>query len=61
MWLSNRDYCQLMEKCILAPPSLRFAIVNGMSANASMPWDIEHTKKLLGYQPQDDVTVPPPL
>jgi NAD+ dependent glucose-6-phosphate dehydrogenase len=55
MWLSNRDYCQLMEKCILAPPSLRFAIVNGMSANAGMAWDIEHTKRLLGYLPQDDV------
>jgi NAD+ dependent glucose-6-phosphate dehydrogenase len=56
MWLSNRDYCQLMEKCILAPPSLRFAIVNGMSANTGMPWDIEHTKQLLGYEPQDDET-----
>jgi uronate dehydrogenase len=56
MWLSNRDFCQLMEKCILAPPSVRFAIVNGMSANTGMPWDIEHTKKLLGYEPQDDVT-----
>jgi uronate dehydrogenase len=59
MWLSNRDYCQLMEKCILAPPSLRFAIVNGMSANTGMPWDIEYTKKLLGYEPQDDVTTTP--
>jgi NAD+ dependent glucose-6-phosphate dehydrogenase len=58
MWLSNRDYCQLMEKAILAPPSLRFAIVNGMSANAGMPWDIEQTKRLLGYNPQDDVTKP---
>jgi uronate dehydrogenase len=56
MWLSNRDYCHLMEKCIGAPPSLRFAVVNGMSANTGMAWDIEHTKRLLGYDPQDDVT-----
>jgi nucleoside-diphosphate-sugar epimerase len=56
MWLSNRDYCHLMEKAIHASPSLRFAIVNGMSANTGMPWDIEHTKRLLGYEPQDDVT-----
>jgi hypothetical protein len=60
MWLSNRDYCQLMEKRILAPPSLRFAIVNGMSANTAMAWDIEHTKRLVGYDPQDNVTAPNP-
>ena len=56
MWLSNRDFCQLMERCIEADPSVRFAVVNGMSANTGMPWDIEHTKRLLGYAPQDDVT-----
>ena len=56
MWLSNRDYCQLMERCILADPGIQFAIVNGMSANTGMRWDIEHTHQLLGYKPQDDVT-----
>ncbi len=56
MWLSNRDYCQLMERCLAAPLSLRFAVVNGMSANTGMAWDIEYTKRLLGYEPQDDVT-----
>jgi NAD+ dependent glucose-6-phosphate dehydrogenase len=55
MWLSNRDYCQLMERCILADPGIRFAVVNGMSANTGMRWDIEHTRHLVGYQPQDDV------
>jgi uronate dehydrogenase len=58
MWLSNRDYCQLMERCIRADASLRFAVVNGMSANTGMRWDIDHTRRLLGYQPQDDVTRP---
>jgi uronate dehydrogenase len=56
MWLSNRDYCQLMERCIEAGPAIRFAIINGMSANTGMRWDIEHTRKLVGYEPQDDVT-----
>jgi uronate dehydrogenase len=55
MWLSNRDYCQLMERCIEADPSIRFAIVNGMSANTGMRWDLDHTRKLLGYEPLDDV------
>jgi nucleoside-diphosphate-sugar epimerase len=56
MWLSNRDFCQLVEKCILADPGLRFAVINGMSANTGMRWDIEYTKKLIGYDPLDDVT-----
>jgi uronate dehydrogenase len=55
MWLSNRDYCQLMERCINADPALGFAIVNGMSANTGMRWDIERTRRLIGYEPQDDV------
>ncbi len=55
MWLSNRDYCQLMEKCIGAESSLRFAIINGMSKNTGMVWDIEHTKQMVGYEPLDDV------
>ena len=55
MWLSNRDFCQLMERCLLADLSTRFAVVNGMSANTGMRWDIEYTRRLLGYEPRDDV------
>ncbi len=60
MWLSNRDFCQLMEKCILADPGIRFAVINGMSANTGMRWDIDYTRKLVGYEPLDDVTQPDP-
>lgn len=56
MWLSNRDFCQLMERAILADPSIRFAVINGMSANSCMRWDIDATRRLIGYEPQDDVT-----
>jgi NAD+ dependent glucose-6-phosphate dehydrogenase len=56
MWLSNRDFCHLLERCIEADAALRFAVVNGMSANTGMRWDIEPTRTLLGYEPQDDVT-----
>jgi uronate dehydrogenase len=56
MWLSNRDYCQLMERCLWAEPVPRFAVLNGMSANAGMRWDVEATRRLVGYDPQDDVT-----
>jgi len=56
MWLSNRDFCQLMERGIEADlGGVRFAVVNGMSNNTGMRWDIGYTKQLLGYAPQDDV------
>jgi hypothetical protein len=55
MWLSNRDFCQLMEKCLLADSSIRFAIVNGMSANAGMRWDLDYTRQLVGFEPDDSV------
>lgn len=53
MWLSNRDFCQLAECCIEADPNIRFEVVNAMSNNAGMPWDLEHTRKTVGYEPQD--------
>jgi hypothetical protein len=47
-----------MERCIAAAAGLRFAVVNGMSANTGMRWDIDHTRQLLGYEPQEDVSRP---
>ena len=55
MWLSNQDFCQLFEKCITADPSIRYAVVNGMSNNAGMRWDIEHTRDVVGYKPEDGI------
>jgi nucleoside-diphosphate-sugar epimerase len=58
MWLSNRDFTAVMERALLADaaswpqPGI---IVNGMSANRAMPWDIESTHRLIGYKPQDDI------
>ena len=56
MWLSDRDFCQLMERCVRADVPYGFHVINGMSANTGMRWDVEHTRQLVGYQPQDDVT-----
>ena len=56
MWLSDRDYCQLMHKCIEAPDSLRFAIINGMSNNERMRWDIDTARDLIGFVPEDGLT-----
>jgi uronate dehydrogenase len=58
MWLSNRDFCQLMECCLHADAALRFAVLHGMSANTGMRWNLDSTRLLVGYQPQDDVMRP---
>ena len=58
MWLSNRDFASVMERALLADPQAwphPGIVVNGMSANRNMPWDIETTRRLIGYEPQDDI------
>lgn len=55
MWLSNRDFCQLFEKCITAPADVRFAIINGMSDNVGMRWDLGSAREVVGYEPEDGV------
>jgi uronate dehydrogenase len=55
MWLSNRDFGQLMERCLVADVRERFVIVHGMSANTGMRWDLESTRGMIGYEAGDDV------
>ena len=52
MWLSNRDLCQAMERAASAE-GVGFAVLNLMSDNPGMRWDIETTKRTIGYVPQD--------
>jgi uronate dehydrogenase len=56
MWLSNRDYCRLMDCCLTAALPAPFVVVNGMSNNTGMPWDIDGTRRTVGYEALDDVT-----
>ena len=55
MWLSNRDMIQAAERSIEAE-RIGFAVVNLVSNNVGMRWDIEHTRKVLGYVPLDTAT-----
>lgn len=58
MWLSDRDFAAVMEHALLADASTWPApgiVVNGMSANRGMPWDLTETERLIGYRAQDDV------
>src|SRR5690606_29678058 len=52
MWLSNRDMMQALERSIEAE-DFGFEIVNLVSNNPGMRWDLEHTRQVIGYQPQD--------
>jgi nucleoside-diphosphate-sugar epimerase len=52
MWLSDRDLCNAMERAVLSE-ALPFAILNVMSDNPGMRWDIDTTRRLIGYQPLD--------
>jgi NAD+ dependent glucose-6-phosphate dehydrogenase len=52
MWLSNRDLCQAMELAVLVE-GVGFAVLNLMSDNPGMRWDIETTKRTIGYAPTD--------
>ena len=53
-WISQRDCVQLLERCIDAPEDLKFAIVHGLSKNTFNRMDIDSTRRLLGYDPQDN-------
>ena len=55
MWLSDRDFLHLMDCCLTAEPREPFVIVNGMSNNSGMRWDLADTEEAIGYLPQDNV------
>jgi nucleoside-diphosphate-sugar epimerase len=59
MWMSNRDFLQVMEKAITAPPDhwpASAIVVSGVSRNAGTVWNIEDGRQWLGYEPVDDIS-----
>ncbi len=57
MWISNRDLCQLIEKCLTVELSDKLTIINGMSNNSPMVWDLDEAKKTVDYAPEDGIIV----
>jgi uronate dehydrogenase len=55
MWISNRDMGHAMERAIEAE-GVPFAVLNLESDNPGMRWDIDHTRKTIGYAPVDGHT-----
>jgi uronate dehydrogenase len=52
MWLSNRDFVEGIQAAIVAP-DVPFAILNLVSNNPGMRWDLTETHRALGFSPKD--------
>ena len=52
--LTHRDLAQLVERCIAAPPALRYAVYYGVSANTWRFLSIDDARAEIGFEPQDD-------
>lgn len=52
MWLSNRDMVQAVI-CAIEVQNLPFAILNLVSNNAGMRWDMKRTHEAIGFVPND--------
>lgn len=55
MWLSDRDLCHGFERAVLAE-GVDFAVLNLESDNPGMRWDLEPTRRVIGYAPRDGWT-----
>lgn len=54
IWLSHRDYTQLIKRCIEAEKLPSFSIFFGISDNKNKAHDITNAREILGYAPKDD-------
>ena len=48
------DLSRLFDCCLAAPDDLDFAVVHGLSNNRYPAMELDSTRRLLGYEPQDD-------
>jgi nucleoside-diphosphate-sugar epimerase len=53
VYLSHGDVAQALQKCIDAPDELRYDIFFALSNNRWGYRDLEHPRRVLGYEPED--------
>lgn len=56
MWLSNGDFVRIVERAILADASAwpsPAIVINAMSANRGMAWNLDEARRHLDYVPED--------
>ena len=56
-YLSHRDLVNIIDKTMSAPMSLRYDIFHAVSNNARRWRDIDHSRKVLGWEPLDSSDV----
>jgi NAD+ dependent glucose-6-phosphate dehydrogenase len=54
MAVSQRDVGQLLHKCVMASPRLKYAVLHGVSNNRYKRMEIDETRRSVGYSPVDD-------
>jgi uronate dehydrogenase len=52
--LTHADLVRLVCCALEAPPSVRFGVFYGVSANTRRFWDIEAAREAIGYEARDD-------
>jgi nucleoside-diphosphate-sugar epimerase len=55
MWLSNQDFIEGV-RCAIEARDVPFAILNLVSNNPGMRWDLAHTERVLGFVARDGFT-----
>jgi uronate dehydrogenase len=55
MGITERDLCHLLHQCLVAPTSLRFAVVHGVSDNRYKLMEVDTARTLVEYRPRDDL------
>jgi nucleoside-diphosphate-sugar epimerase len=53
VWCSQRDIVQMIERCLQAPPTLRFDVFFVVSNNRWSYRDLDHARRVLGFEPLD--------
>jgi NAD+ dependent glucose-6-phosphate dehydrogenase len=52
MWLGNRDWQQAVRKAVTTSFA-GVAVLNVVSQNDGMRWDLDESRKILGYEPEE--------
>ncbi|MBI2193752.1 MAG: NAD(P)-dependent oxidoreductase [Planctomycetes bacterium] len=56
-WITLRDAAQLTERCVEVE-GIDYAVLHGFSRHRVCPFELEQTRKRVGYQPQDGTATP---
>ena len=57
-WLSHRDCCQFIEKCIETSNLPKYSVFFAISDNPCNPFDLSEARVQLGYEPRDKSECP---